>query len=315
MIFGKRSPFGLFLLLVLMISVCFSGCGDTASAEITQPAPTVASMETTSPRKDLQTILVMGLDKNERSDMLEGYVNKTQSDFLFLLVIDPENHSISSLHINRDTMTEITRLGVFGGSAGKYTAQIALAHSYGSGGSDSALNAVKAVSNFLGGVKIDHYMTFTMDSVALVNDMVGGVTVLIEDDFSDLDPSLVQGQQITLKGEQALHFVRGRMGVADGTNLNRMARQRQYMMGLFGKVMEKASEDERFPENLVKKLGDAFDTDLSLYQLQELFEVLKGCTMDDILTIEGETVKGEFMEFYADPDSVKKAVEQLFFGN
>ena len=96
MIFGKRSPFGLFLLLVLMISVCFSGCGDTASAEITQPAPTVASMETTSPRKDLQTILVMGLDKNERSDMLEGYVNKTQSDFLFLLVIDPENHSIST---------------------------------------------------------------------------------------------------------------------------------------------------------------------------------------------------------------------------
>ena len=314
MIFGKRSPFGLFLLLVLMISVCFSGCGDTASAEITQPAPTVASMETTSPRKDLQTILVMGLDKNERSDMLEGYVNKTQSDFLFLLVIDPENHSISSLHINRDTMTEITRLGVFGGSAGKYTAQIALAHSYGSGGSDSALNAVKAVSNFLGGVKIDHYMTFTMDSVALVNDMVGGVTVLIEDDFSDLDPSLVQGQQITLKGEQALHFVRGRINVADGTNLNRMARQRQYMAGIYEKLMEAAAKDETFPKRLVTKLGDAFDTDLSVYQLESLFDTLKQCTMGEILTIDGKNVRGEFMEFYADPDSVAQAVQTLFGG-
>lgn len=312
MIFRKRSPLGLFLLLVLMISVCFSGCGDTASAEITQPAPTVASMETTSPRKDLETILVMGLDKNERSEMLEGYVNKTQSDFLLLLVIDRENRSINSLQINRDIMTEITRLGVFGGSAGKYIAQIALAHAYGSGGSDSALNAVKAVSNFLGGVKIDHYMTFTMDSVALVNDMVGGVTVFIEDDFSEMDPSLVQGQEITLKGEQALHFVRGRSNVADGTNLNRMARQRQYMMGLYEKIMAAAAQDEAFPEKLVKKLADAFDTDLSVYQLDSLFDTLLECKMGEILTIEGENVRGEFMEFYADPDSVAQAVQTLF---
>lgn len=312
MIFRKRSPLGLFLVLVLMISVCFSGCGDTASAEITQPASTVASMETTSPRKDLETILVMGLDKNERSEMLEGYVNKTQSDFLLLLVIDQENRSINSLHINRDTMTEITRLGVFGGATGKYTAQIALAHAYGSGGSDSALNAVKAVSNFLGGVKIDHYMTFTMDSVALVNDMVGGVTVFIEDDFSEMDPSLVQGQEITLKGEQALHFVRGRTNVADGTNLNRMARQRQYMMGLYEKIMAAAAQDEAFPEKLVKKLADAFDTDLSVYQLDSLFDTLLECKMGEILTIEGENVRGEFMEFYADPDSVAQAVQTLF---
>lgn len=312
MIFRKRSPLGLFLLLVLMISVCFSGCGDTASAEITQPAPTVASMETTSPRKNLETILVMGLDKNERSEMLEGYVNKTQSDFLLLLVIDQENRSINSLQINRDTMTEITRLGVFGGATGKYTAQIALAHAYGSGGSDSALNAVKAVSNFLGGVKIDHYMTFTMDSVALVNDMVGGVTVFIEDDFSEMDPSLVQGQEITLKGEQALHFVRGRSNVADGTNLNRMARQRQYMMGLYEKIMAAAAQDEAFPEKLVKKLADAFDTDLSVYQLDSLFDTLLECKMGEILTIEGENVRGEFMEFYADPDSVAQAVQTMF---
>ena len=312
MIFRKRSPLGLFLLLVLMISVCFSGCGDTASAEITQPAPTVASMEATSPKKNLETILVMGLDKNERSEMLEGYVNKTQSDFLLLLVIDQENRSINSLQINRDTMTEITRLGVFGGATGKYTAQIALAHAYGSGGSDSALNAVKAVSNFLGGVKIDHYMTFTMDSVALVNDMVGGVTVFIEDDFSEMDPSLVQGQEITLKGEQALHFVRGRTNVADGTNLNRMARQRQYMMGLYEKIMAAAAQDEAFPEKLVKKLADAFDTDLSVYQLDSLFDTLLECKMGEILTIEGENVRGEFMEFYADPDSVAQAVQTLF---
>lgn len=312
MMIGKKGPFGLFLLLVLAISVFFSGCGDTASAEITQA--TSASPETEAPRQrqDLETILVMGLDKYERPEKLEGYVNNTQSDFMLLVVVDKENRSIRSLHINRDTMTTITRLGVFGGAAGKYTAQIALAHAYGSGGSDSALNAVKAVSNFLGGVKIDHYMTFTMDSVGIVNDMVGGVTVLVEDDFSELDPTLVQGQEITLRGDQALHFVRGRTNVADGTNLNRMARQRQYMTKLFDQLLTQSAQDEAFLEKLVKKLSDSFDTDMSVYQLDSLFQVVSGCTMEPILTIDGEIVRGAFMEFYAAPDSVQNAVQQLF---
>lgn len=312
MMIGKKGPFGLFLLLVLAISVFFSGCGDTASAEITQATSASPETEASRQRQDLETILVMGLDKYERPEKLEGYVNNTQSDFMLLVVVDKENRSIRSLHINRDTMTTITRLGVFGGAAGKYTAQIALAHAYGSGGSDSALNAVKAVSNFLGGVKIDHYMTFTMDSVGIVNDMVGGVTVLVEDDFSEFDPTLVQGQEITLRGDQALHFVRGRTNVADGTNLNRMARQRQYMTKLFDQLLTQSAQDEAFLEKLVKKLSDSFDTDMSVYQLDSLFQVVSGCTMEPILTIDGEIVRGAFMEFYADPDSVQNAVQQLF---
>lgn len=311
MMIGKKGPFGLFFLLVLAISVLFSGCGNPASAEITQAASTAPT--TAAPRQGLETILVMGLDKYERPEKLEGYVNNTQSDFLLLVVVDQANQKIEALHINRDTMTEITRLGVFGGAAGKYTAQIALAHAYGSGGSDSALNAVKAVSNFLGGVKIDHYMTFTMDSVGIINDMVGGVTVLVEDDFSDYDPTLIQGQEITLSGDQALHFVRGRINVADGTNLNRMARQRQFMTGLYEKIMEAAAQDEAFLETLVKKLSDSFDTDMSVYQLDSLFATLSGCTLEPMLTIDGENALGEFMEFYADPDSVQNVVQQLFY--
>lgn len=309
----KKGPFGLFFLLVLAISVLFSGCGDTASAEITQAASTVPTAAGPRLRQGLETILVMGLDKYERPEKLQGYVNNTQSDFMLLVVVDKENQKIGSLHINRDTMTPITRLGVFGGAAGKYTAQIALAHAYGSGGSDSALNAVKAVSNFLGGVKIDHYMTFTMDSVGIVNDMVGGVTVLVEDDFSDYDPTLVQGQEVTLHGDQALHFVRGRIGVADGTNLSRMGRQRQFMVGLYEKIMAQAAQDDAFLEKLVTKLSDSFDTDMSVYQLDSLFQTMSGCTLETILTIDGENVRGEFMEFYADPDSVQNAVQQLFY--
>lgn len=265
-------------------------------------------------REGLETILVLGLDKYEPPKDVKGYVNHTQSDFLLLVVLDRNQQKIQTLHINRDTMTEITRLGVFGGTSGKYTAQIALAHSYGSGGSDSALNSVKAVSKMLDGVKIDHYMTFTMDAVAIMNDMVGGVTVTVEDDFSEYDPSLVKGETITLMGEQALHFVRGRINVADGTNLNRMNRQRQYMTVLFEKVMETASQDEAFFQNLMKKLGDTFDTDLSLYQLNALPESIEGYTMEPFRTIEGQNIRGEFfMEFYLDEASKQEQLQALFY--
>lgn len=315
-----RSRVGLCLLLVLILSVYFSGCGITASAVAAEgngTAEETAAAADVSERKlrdGLETILVLGLDKYEPPKDVKGYVNHTQSDFLLLVVLDHNQQKIQTLHINRDTMTEITRLGVFGGTSGKYTAQIALAHSYGSGGSDSALNSVKAVSKMLDGVKIDHYMTLTMDAVPIVNDMVGGVTVTVEDDFSEYDPSLVKGETITLMGEQSLHFVRGRHGVADGTNLNRMNRQRQYMTGLFEKVMEAASKDEAFFQNLMKKLGDTFDTDMSLYQLNALPERIKGYTMEPFRTIEGENIRGEFfMEFYLDEASKQEQLQALFY--
>ena len=37
--------------------------------------------------------------------------------------------------------------------------------------------------NFLMDVKIDHYISLTMDSVAVMNDLVGGVEVTVLDDF------------------------------------------------------------------------------------------------------------------------------------
>lgn len=297
-----------FILLAAIISGCsFAALADSASG----------GKETASERqlrKGLQTILVLGLDDYERPEGVKGYLNDMQSDFILLVVVDEANGKMEALHINRDTMTDVSRLGVFGADAGTIYAQMALGHTYGSGGSDSCINAVKTVSNFLGGVKIDHYMTFTMESVEVINDMVGGVTVTIEDDFSKVDPDLVLGEEITLKGKQALTFVRGRHDVADQTNINRMGRQRQYMNALYGKVLDKVTTDENFVKNLTLKLGSDFMTDCSLSQLDKLAQTMAKCTMEPFVTIEGEAKVGkQFMEFYADPASVQAAIDHLFY--
>ena len=63
--------------------------------------------------KDVETFLVMGLDKFEHTDD-ESYSNDMQADFLMLFVIDNKKEEVSALHINRDTIAQMSVLGVAG---------------------------------------------------------------------------------------------------------------------------------------------------------------------------------------------------------
>ncbi len=266
-------------------------------------------------RKDqLETVLVLGLDKFDRPEDYEGYVNDQQADFLALLILDKAEKTCDVLYLNRDTMTTIRRLGVGGDEAGTFTGQLALAHTYGSGGSDSCLNAVKAVSGLLGGVRIHHYITLTMDAVGIVNDAVGGVTVEIMDDFTHIDPAMIQGQTVTLQGDQALTYVRARSNMADASNLRRMERQQQYMDALYRSVMEKQQTDGEFLARTLLKISDSFMSDCTVNQLDELADLLLECEMGTVTSLEGEAVAGErHVEFYPDADALKRTVIRLFY--
>lgn len=265
-------------------------------------------------REGLQTILVMGLDKYQRPESAMGYTNQLQADLLVLLVIDEASGTCDVLQLNRDTMTEIRRLGIGGAGAGTFTGQLALAHTYGSGGSDSSLNAVKAVSTLLGGISIDHYLTVTMDAVGKINDAVGGVTLTLMDDFSAMDPSMGKGQQVTLKGDQALMYVRSRSELEDTSNLHRMERQQQYLDALYGKFQEYSRQDPDFLTDVLLEINDAFLSDCSVSRLSALGDFLAECTISPIRTIKGQAVLGkEFLEFYVDQDSLTQTIFALFY--
>lgn len=319
-------------LSIFSIIMCLTACGKP-SAETTAPEsePTVAT-ETAAPtipdnaveyqgtyyipRENLQTVLIMGLDKNEdeRPESSIAYTNKMQSDFLMLLIIDKEAKVCDVLHLNRDTMTEIRRLGIGGSETGTFVGQLALAHTYGSGGSDSCLNAKKAVSTLLGGVWIDHYMTLTMDAVGKINDMVGGVTLTLMADFTEFDPAMEKGATLTLKGEQALTYVRFRMTIGDGLNVSRMKRQEQYLNEFYTKLMEKNQEDDDFLAKALMNVNDSFTSDLTVNQLDKLGELMAECTLNPFQSLKGETVKGEeFYEYHVDADALQETVINLFY--
>lgn len=258
---------------------------------------------------DVETVLVMGIDSIE----LEGDARKdsAQADFLALLVINRMDESFSILHLNRDTMTEITQITDEGEKYGTFDAQLALAHTYGGTDTLRCRNTVEAVENLLYGMRIDHYISLTMDAIATVNDSVGGVTVTLEHDFPALGESCTKGATVTLTGADALSFVRWRDDTAEGSNLARMARQRQYISALFQRFTEVSTDNTL---DTVKKVNDHLVSDCTASQITNLMERLQTYEYEGILEMEGEVSLGdEYVEFYADEDALQYAVVELFY--
>ena len=263
--------------------------------------------------KDVETFLVMGLDKFEHADD-ESYSNDMQADFLMLFVIDNKKEEVSALHINRDTIAQMSVLGVAGDRIDTINQQIALAHTYGNGKEISCRNTLEAVSDMLLNIDIDHYASVTMDAVEVYNDLVGGVKVTVLDDFNGIDDSLVKGEEVTLHGEHALNYVRTRYGLKDSSNNKRMARQRQYIQALYEKSRVCIEENDDFIVNAAAKLSAYMVSDCSGNRLQVIAEKIADYEFVGIKDIKGETVKGEtYIEFYPDAKSVKKTVLDLFY--
>lgn len=265
-------------------------------------------------KKDVETFLVMGLDKFGEAFENDAYTNNRQADFQMLFVFDNKNKKISAIHINRDTFTEINVLGVAGQKIDTVEKQLALAHTYGNGGDVSCRNTADAVSNLLLGTKVDHYMSVTMDSVPVYNDLVGGVELVVLDDFTGIDETLIKGKNVTLHGKQVLNYVQDRYGLDDSTNNARMARQRQYLQALYEKTRICAENDDTFIQTAAMAMSDYIVSDRSVSQLEKLAKNFLNYEFDGIRHMEGESVMGEkFIEFYPDESSVREIVTELFY--
>lgn len=270
-----------------------------------------------APRKDLETVLVMGLDRSEREG-IGTTGDYAQSDLLLLLEIDRAAGVCRAIHLNRDTMAEIQDFDRYGRPDGTYTAQLTLAYAhaqaYTKNDTTACQTAVKAVSGLLYGVKIDHYVTLTMDGLMELNDLAGGVEVEIKDDFSAVDPTLVQGKTVTLWGEHALNYVRARWYVGDNTNLERMERQREYLLALQEKLSGLAEADGEFTLSALTRVNEHMGSDCTIQQLAQLAEDIRAFPMERISTPEGEAVQGaEFMEFHVDEEALQRLVIEDFY--
>ena len=265
-------------------------------------------------RDDLETILIMGLDKYDEPGPGSGTTgNGRRADLLLLMVVNDAAKQCSVIHIDRNAMAEIRKPGQNGAEPGTFTGQLALAYTFGSGGKDSCRRTAEAVSDYLRGVPVDHYAAMPMESVSVLNDLAGGVEVHTDRDYSFIDPTLIQGKNIRLRGEQALSFIRSfrQNGKAD---LSCTARQRIYSSALYEQLREKLRSDDRFGAALAWKLFGDVKSDLSAKKLSELADHLKEYVFTGIDVIEGEAkTDGETIEFRTDEEALRQLVIGTFF--
>lgn len=238
-------------------------------------------------KNNQELVLFVGLDSNERI-IEDSYRNNYLADTIILLVIDNDNKEILPIQINRDTMVNYQVLGVGNKLAGEEYGQIALAHSFGDGGISSLVNVKDAVSDLLTGININEYLSITMDAVPLVNDETGGVEVLIEDDFSNIDETLIKGEYVTLHGEQALTYVRSRMGLDDSSNINRMNRQKNYLKALYDKSKTLIKEDNDYVPRTFNSISEYLMSNLDIYGLSDLTNKVLEYKVLDSISLNGE---------------------------
>ena len=266
-------------------------------------------------KENIETFVVIGLDKtHDDFGGSDAYNNDRQADFIMVFVLDNDAKTVTPIQINRDTMAWINILGISGEKVGTVYKQIALSYNYGNGGKVSCGNTLNAVSGLLLGMKMDHYLSVTMDGVPVYNDLVGGVTLEVLDDFTGIDDTLVKGQTVTLTGQQALTYVQSRQGLEDTTNVARMVRQKQYLSALREKTLEKLENgDGGFVEDVFTKMADYIISDRSVTRLEELLDKFSSYEFTETLELQGETKLGLFWEFHPDEDSIKDVVVKAFY--
>ena len=267
-------------------------------------------------RQNLTTILFIGVDQDSgTSDLFMNYRNGGQADFLRLMVIDPVEKAITQIQIDRDTITPVITYNVLGKQTGQRAMQITLSHSFGDGKKLSCELTAEAVSNLLFNVPVNYYAALNLDGISALNDSVGGVTVEIKDDFSKVDPTMVQGTTMRLVGDQAEYFVRSRRSMEVGTNEARMVRQQTYISQLMELISGNIRKNQEFIGTLFDALSQYLVTNLSRSQMINEAWKAKDYERKPLVEIPGVHQIGMtgFMEFYADENALQKAVLDVFY--
>lgn len=310
------------IILILVLVMLFSGLQILESTvfppeqgEAKEPESRMITREGVDyyPRQDITVVMVLGIDQYGPVAHSGSYNNKGAADMVTLLVFDENNETYSVLGLNRDTMVDMPVLGIGGKVAGSQNAQLALSHTQGSGLEDSCENTKKTVSDLLYGLNIDYYLSMNMDAIAILNDAVDGVTVNVTEDFSDVDPTITKGE-ITLRGQQAIHYVRTRKEVGDQLNISRMERQKAYMQGFLEALQNKMESSDSFVLSVYEEIDPYIVTDISTTLFSNMLQRYSGYEFTQIISPEGKNVLSEeYYEFHLDEEKLDELILQLFY--
>ena len=253
----------------------------------------------------IKNILILGID----NDAPISYQNMSgaggQADCIMLLSMNQTDKTVKVIQVPRDSMTDIDIYDDNGNYHSTTKGQLALQYAYTNGARAGCWATKKTVSEFLYEIPIDGYIAVDIAAISKMNDILGGIAITMEEDYTAVDPAFEKGKTIKLTGEQAERFVRYRDTEAVGSSHERMQRQTQFLPALV-----KAAEGKI--EQLYKELEKYIETNLSGSDIENIMTY--SGQVDEYVFIEGEIKQGEeFEEFYPDEEKLKNMIIKIFY--
>ena len=259
--------------------------------------------------EQLKVYLLMGVDRSGKAEASTDYTKGGQSDAMFLLVADEENHKMSIVSINRNTMVEINTCDSKGNSLGKYKAQICVQHGFGDGRKLSCTRTVEVVEKLFYNIPISGYIAINMDAVPQINNVVGGVKVKAIEDIGDIH----KGQELTLSDQQAFEYLRGRNQEEHGSADKRLRRQEQFIKAFIRQVKNSSGITQTKIESIYDRIEEYMVTSVDFTRLVSAL-IEYDFEDDNMYTVPGETVRGkEFEEYNVDQDAFYDLVINVFY--
>lgn len=262
-------------------------------------------------RTDVRTILFLGIDDTQTVEA-EGIEigNRGRADSITLFILDKTAKTTQVLTVSRNTMTEVD---VYKGNGDfAYSGVMHLNMQYAFGDSPTRCNFLmkRTVSELLYDTKIDGCLSLTMEGISVIVDEMGGITLTMPEDYTDIDPAYTAGATVTLDGAAAERFVRHRDIYTVGSAEERLDRHGWLIHTMF-QQMKGRGDMEELLERLPEAAEDYIESDVDAETLKMLSDYT---LLDETLKVPGTNVMGEFRsEYYVDEEALKALILELYY--
>lgn len=214
--------------------------------------------EYVDPKFDNVSILVMGIDENEKRQEREI----ARTDALILATLNKDDKSIKLLSIPRDSYVYIPEVGY----------EDKINHAYAFGGTYAT---IETVENLLD-IPVDYYVKLNFHAFVDVIDAIGGVEVEVPYEFKESNSDdkrdsihLYPGKQI-LDGEEALAMARTRKKDSD---VERGKRQLEIIDSVINKATSVTSILKY--DDIIDAVGDNMTTNMTFTEMKSFVSYAK----------------------------------------
>jgi len=260
-------------------------------------------------------ILCLGVDKEEQMSEVSAETGSIgQSDAIFLVSLDKIENRLRVISIPRDTMVTLEMYDVAGEYVGQCEGQLTLQYAYGDGEELSCWLMKEQVEGMLG-IEIDGCVAVNFKALKGVTDLLGGVPVYMDEDYTYIRPEFAQGETVNLSADLAHDFCRARIITEDGSAYRRIHRLQVFMSSALSRGKSVSAENPMWLFEAWDAINGYCYMDMDLKSAIQIATDVIACNLSasDVYTLDGYQDSSKmYEEFYLDDAGVARLVNELF---